>query len=54
MKWLVISFFAVAFFSSLLWFDSGERKYTPSQKTALAVIALAGWALVLVLGTVTL
>ena len=54
MKWLVLGFFFAAGLSSMLWFESNERKYTRSQQTALGVIALTGWTLVVVLGTVIL
>lgn len=50
MKWLVLVFFAAAFVSSLLWLDSSERRFTPSQQTTLAAVAMAGWAIVLFLG----
>jgi hypothetical protein len=52
MKWLVFAIFLAAGFSSVLWFESDERKFTPLQQTALGVIALTGWTLVVVLGTV--
>jgi hypothetical protein len=51
-KWAVVFIFAVAALSALLWFESKERNYTPLQKTALLVISLAAWALVLVLGSI--
>lgn len=54
MKWLILALFIAAFMSSMFWFESGERNYTPTHKTALAIAALGGWALVLVLGTVML
>jgi hypothetical protein len=50
MKWLVLAFFAVAFVSSLLWIDSSERRFTPSQQTIVAAVAMTGWAIVLFLG----
>ena len=54
MKLLIIAIFAVAFLSSLLWFDSGERNYTAPQRALLAVMALTGWSLVLLLGVAQL
>jgi hypothetical protein len=50
MKWLVLAFFAAAFLCSLHWLDSGERNYSSSTQIALAASALAGWAVVCVLG----
>ena len=50
MKWLVLAFFAAAFVSSLLWLDSNERRFTPSQQAILAAVAMTGWAFVLLLG----
>jgi hypothetical protein len=50
MKWVVLAFFAVAFVSSLLWIDSTERKFNPSQQTIVAAIALTAWGIVLFLG----
>ena len=49
MKWLVVTVFAGAFLSSLLWFESAERKFTPSQQTLVGAAALGGWAIVIVL-----
>jgi hypothetical protein len=53
MKWLVISIFATASLSALLWFESDERNYTPVQKAALLVTSLTAWGLVLLLGAMT-
>lgn len=52
MKWLVLAIFLAAGLSSVLWFESDERKFTSLQQTTLGVVALTGWTLVLVLGTV--
>jgi hypothetical protein len=54
MKWLVVTLFAAAFFASLLWFESAERKFTPSQQTLTAAVALGGWVVVIVLGVAML
>lgn len=54
MKWLVLTFFALALLSSMLWFESAERKFTSLQRTTCGVVALAGWLIVVVLGSAIL
>jgi len=54
MKWLVLAVFLPAFVSSLMYLDAAERKLTRSQRTTVGIAALAGWALVLLLGSTIL
>jgi len=51
-KWVVIFIFAIAALSSLLWFESKERKYTSEQTIVLLVVSLAAWGLVFFLGAI--
>jgi hypothetical protein len=54
MKWLVLAAFAPAFVTSLMYLSAGERKLPRSQQMTLGIAALAGWALVLLLGSTIL
>jgi hypothetical protein len=50
MKWLIVAIFGAACVSSVLWYEATERNLSGVQRAAVAVAALASWALVLVLG----
>jgi hypothetical protein len=50
MKWLIVVIFGIACVSSVVWYEATERNLSSLQRAAIGVAALAGWALVLVLG----
>ncbi len=50
MKWLMVLIFGAACVSSVIWYEATERKLSNLQRTAIAVAALASWAVVLLLG----
>jgi hypothetical protein len=47
MKWLILALFLAV--ASLAWFEAAERKYTPGQKSAFGLFAVAASVLFLVL-----
>jgi hypothetical protein len=50
MKWLIVVIFGAACVSSVLWYEAAERNLSSLQRAAIGMLALASWALVLVLG----
>jgi len=51
MKVLILAPFAAAIISSIIWYEAAERDLTRAQKVAFGVTALAGWILVLIVGS---
>jgi hypothetical protein len=52
MKVLILVLFVAAILSSVLWYEAGERNFTPAQKAAFGVTAFVAWILVLVVGSI--
>ena len=51
MKVLILAPFAAAIISSIIWYEAAERDLTRTQKVAFGGTALAGWILVLIVGS---